>query len=65
MLLVLPLIVLLHDCLPCLSSPCVLSDPRRHICLHTFLERDLPLVEEMVFKPGFIREGREFEEMCL
>ena len=61
---VLLLIVLLHDTSPCAGQQCNLTDSGNHMCLHTFLERDFPLIEEMVNKPNFIREGREFEEMC-
>lgn len=46
------------------ACQCNLTNTHNHICLHTFLERDFPLIEEMVNKPNFIREGREFEEMC-
>lgn len=63
-LLIAPAILLLHYALPCVCQ-CNLTDSYNHICLHTFLERDFPLIEEMANKPNFIREGgMEFEEMC-
>lgn len=57
------ILVLLQETAPCVGE-CNLTDSHNHICLHTFLERDFPLIEEMANKPNFIREGREFEEMC-
>lgn len=46
------------------TSECNHTNPDAFICLHIFLERDFPLIEEMLNRPNFIREGREFEEMC-
>lgn len=46
------------------EGECNHTNPDAYICLHIFLERDYPLIEEMLNRPNFIREGGEFEEMC-
>lgn len=49
------------------SPICNLTHPNSYVCLHTFLERDYPLIEEILDNlndPKFIREGRELEEVC-
>jgi len=60
---ILLLAVLLVSMSP-VKTECNHTNPDAFICLHVFLERDFPLIEEMLNRPNFIREGREFEDMC-
>lgn len=46
------------------GASCNLNDPKHHVCLHIYLERDFPLLHQMIINPAFIKEGREFEEVC-
>lgn len=46
------------------SIPCNLSHSDNHICLHIYLERDFPLLHQMIINPLFIKEGREFDDAC-
>ncbi|XP_027200125.2 uncharacterized protein LOC113794219 [Dermatophagoides pteronyssinus] len=50
---------------------CQIDNKMMHVCLHTYLERDFSIIEELLKRPPYSKNGHilieesEYEDMCL